>query len=144
MELRGRASRGESLTSVARAFHRTPRVHRRWARAPNALPLAGQQKTGYCGVLCCGDRVYIGNLFVPFCGRNRNYPPPPSLPALGTNRYQWLWARSAAHWSRFVPRTGTNRSRRTGTNAHEAPAGPLGSRTGSNAPHGSRFMKNWD
>ena len=35
--------------------------------------------------------------------------------------------------SRFMPRTGTNGPRRTGTNAHEAPAGPLGSRTGPNA-----------
>ena len=29
MERGGRASRGENLTSVARAFHRTPHVHRR-------------------------------------------------------------------------------------------------------------------
>ena len=29
MELGQGASRGESLTSVARAFHRTPHVHRR-------------------------------------------------------------------------------------------------------------------
>ena len=29
MELGGRAWRGESLSSVARAFHRTPGVHRR-------------------------------------------------------------------------------------------------------------------
>ena len=29
IEFEGRASRGESLTSVARAFHRTPHVHRR-------------------------------------------------------------------------------------------------------------------
>ncbi|XBH58773.1 hypothetical protein VPH35_080153 [Triticum aestivum] len=128
MELGGRASRGESLTSVARAFHRTPHVHRRGARAPKCPPLAGQQKTEHCGVLCCGHGVYIGNSLVP----------------VPTNRDQWLWARSEAYWSRFVPRTGINGSKRTGTNAHDAPAAPLGSRTGTNAPHGSRFVQNRD
>ena len=52
MELGGRVSRGESLTSVARAFHRTPHVHRRWTRAPKCPPLAGSTKTEHCGVLC--------------------------------------------------------------------------------------------
>ena len=68
----------------------------------------------------------------------------PSVPVPATNRDQWLWARSEAHWSRFVPRTGKNGPRRTGTNAHEAPAGPLGSRTGTNASIGPGSWQNRD
>ena len=95
---------------------------------PNALS-SPARKIEHCGVLCYGDEVYIGNSFVPVRGWNRD---------------QWMWARSEAHWSRFVPRTRTNGSRRTGTKAHEAPADHLGSQTRTNAPIGPGSYKNRD
>ena len=86
MELGGRAWRGESLSSVAWAFHRTPCVHRRWARAPpSPLPL-GQKKQS--SVLCSYARGYIRNLIGPGWWHE------PGL--------------KGSLWSRFKPPTGTN------------------------------------
>ena len=33
------------------------------------------EKTEHCGVLCCGDGVYIGNSLVPVRGTNRDQRP---------------------------------------------------------------------
>ena len=45
----------------------------------------------------------------------------PLVPVPATNRDQWLWARSKAHWSRFVSGTGTKGVRPM---AHEARPAP--------------------
>ena len=46
------------------------------------------EKTEHCGVLCCGDGVYIGNSLVPVRGTNREQRP--LVPVGATNRDQWV------------------------------------------------------
>jgi hypothetical protein len=80
------ASRGERL-SVARAFHRTPHVHRRWARAPQTSPTAGHKNRAVALLAGRGGGIYRP-LFNPgWCLK-------PGL--------------TDTLWSRFQPPTGTN------------------------------------
>ena len=64
----------------------------------------------------------------------------PLVPVQDTNRDQWWWARSEAHWSWFVPPTGTKGARRTGTNGPTRPGRPPGLTNRDQCPHGSRFV----
>lgn len=133
MELGGRASREESLTSVAWAFHRTPYVHRRWARTPQSSPLAGQKKQS--SVECSGRRRrhLIGpDSWRAFSPGSSHEPGPmtvgqergPLVPVRAWNRDKWVqtnWDQCpmrpgwpprltnrdvCLHWSQFMTEPG--------------------------------------
>ena len=78
------------------------------------------------GVLCSRARGIYRQFIGPGSWLEPGLKGKPLVLVQATNRDQWWWARSKAHWSRFVPPIGTKRSRRTGTNGPRGPAGPQG------------------